>query len=313
MAEKEIKVKPAEAEPETEPAKQETGKVRKPFSWRKALRIAGWTAGGLLVVLILAFIFRDPLIELGVKHAGSFLTGTKVTEAETDYYHFDYNEGKPVDVRTNLDDTGLFLLDGVSNATYVSGGFFTVSVVLDETKASRENYRWEDGAEITGPVIFNVVIDPVDYTLPASVAAATLYAETDYRPGGTYEYDDAWLALTTATRTYLIEQGVWIDGGVSLYSVDELMIGANAVVSDGAFICTASHDISSGTFELETSPVAIGDSAWVCAKATVWPGVKVGEGAIVAAGSVVAKDVEPWTVVGGNPAKFIKKRVLKES
>ena len=79
MAEKEIKVKPAEAEPETEPPKQETGKVRKPFSWRKALRIAGWTAGGLLVVLILAFIFRDPLIELGVKHVGSFLTGTKVT------------------------------------------------------------------------------------------------------------------------------------------------------------------------------------------------------------------------------------------
>lgn len=103
----------------------------------------------------------------------------------------------------------------------------------------------------------------------------------------------------------------WIDGGVSLYSVDELMIGANAVVSDGAFICTASHDISSGTFELVTSPVAIGDSAWVCAKATVLPGVKVGEGAIVAAGSVVAKDVEPWTVVAGNPARFIKKRELK--
>ncbi len=156
------------------------------------------------------------------------LTGTKVTEAETDYYHFDYNEGKPVDVRTNLDDTGLFLLDGVSYATYVSGGFFTVSVVLDETKATRENYRWEDGAEITGPVIFNVVIDPVDYTLPASVAAETLYAETDYRPGGTYEYDDAWLALTTATRTYLIEQGVWIDGGVSrlIYNDDETTFAA---------------------------------------------------------------------------------------
>ena len=52
---------------------------KKPFDRRKALRIAGWTAGGLLVVLIAAFIFRDPLIELGVRHVGSFLTGTKVT------------------------------------------------------------------------------------------------------------------------------------------------------------------------------------------------------------------------------------------
>lgn len=104
----------------------------------------------------------------------------------------------------------------------------------------------------------------------------------------------------------------WIDGGVSLYSVDEIVIGANAVVSDGAFICTATHDISSETFELQTMPVTIGDSAWVCAKATVLPGVKVGEGAIVAAGSVVSKDVEPWTVIGGNPAKFIKKRELRD-
>ncbi len=104
----------------------------------------------------------------------------------------------------------------------------------------------------------------------------------------------------------------WIDGGVSLYSVDEIVIGANAVISDGAFICTATHDISSETFELQTMPVTIGDSAWICAKATVLPGVKVGEGAIVAAGSVVSKDVEPWTVIGGNPAKFIKKRELRD-
>ena len=103
----------------------------------------------------------------------------------------------------------------------------------------------------------------------------------------------------------------WVDGGVSLYCVDYIRIGANAVISDGAFICTATHDISSETFELKTSPVTIGDSAWICAKATVLPGVTVGEGAIVAAGSVVSKDVESWTVIGGNPAKFIKKRELR--
>lgn len=109
-----------------------------------------------------------------------------------------------------------------------------------------------------------------------------------------------------------IGDNCWIDAGVSLYCVDDIKIGSNAVISEGAFICTATHDISSPIFELQTNPVTIGDSAWVCAKATVLPGVTVGEGAIVAAGSVVAKDVEPWTVVGGNPAKFIKKRELKD-
>ena len=102
----------------------------------------------------------------------------------------------------------------------------------------------------------------------------------------------------------------WIDGGVSLYSVDDIKIGANAVVSEGAFICAASHDIASETFELVTHPIEIGDSAWVCARATVLPGVKVGEGGVVAAGSVVTKDVQPWTVVAGNPAKEVAKRNL---
>ena len=104
----------------------------------------------------------------------------------------------------------------------------------------------------------------------------------------------------------------WIDGGVSLYCVDDIKIGSNAVISEGAFICTASHDISSETFNLVTSPIEIGDSAWVCSRATVLPGVKVGAGAIIAAGSIVAKDVERWSIVAGNPAKFIKKRELKQ-
>ena len=100
----------------------------------------------------------------------------------------------------------------------------------------------------------------------------------------------------------------WIAGGASLYSVDDITIGANAVVSEGAFLCTASHDITSPSFELQTKPLVVGDSAWICSRAIVLPGVTVGEGAVVAAAAVVTKDVPPWTVVAGNPAKVIKKR-----
>lgn len=110
---------------------------------------------------------------------------------------------------------------------------------------------------------------------------------------------------------FRIGDNSWIDGGVSLYAVDDIKIGSNAVISEGAFICTASHDIRSETFDLVTKPVEIGDSVWIGARAIVLPGVKIGEGAVVGAGAVVSRDVAPWTVVAGNPAKFIKKRELK--
>lgn len=97
---------------------------------------------------------------------------------------------------------------------------------------------------------------------------------------------------------------------VDCYSVDEIIIGAQATVSQGVKLCTAGHDITSKTMELTTKSIVVGDNAWVAAWSIVVPGVTVGNGAVVAAGAVVTKDVEPWTVVGGNPAKFIKKREL---
>ncbi len=97
---------------------------------------------------------------------------------------------------------------------------------------------------------------------------------------------------------------------VDCYNVDWVRIGAQALVSQDAFLCTASHDISSRIMELTTEPIMIGAQAWVCARAIVMPGITVNEGAVVAAGSIVAKDVSPWTVVGGNPAVAIKKREL---
>jgi putative colanic acid biosynthesis acetyltransferase WcaF len=100
---------------------------------------------------------------------------------------------------------------------------------------------------------------------------------------------------------------------VDCYSVDCISIGTQAVVSQGAFLCCASHDIASPTMELTYRPIVIGNNAWVAARAFVGPGVTVGEGAVVGACAVVTKNVDPWSVVAGNPAKFIKKRVLKPS
>ena len=99
---------------------------------------------------------------------------------------------------------------------------------------------------------------------------------------------------------------------VDCYSVDQITIGDQATVSQGAKLCCASHDISSPIMELTYAPITIGANAWIAGWSIVLPGVTIGEGSVVAAGSVVTRNVESWTVVGGNPAKFIKKRVLKD-
>ena len=91
-----------------------------------------------------------------------------------------------------------------------------------------------------------------------------------------------------------------------------LKIGANQTVSQKSYICTASHDITKSTLPLVFAPVVIEDQVWVGADAFIGMGVTVGQGAVVGARASVYKDVEPWTVVGGNPAKFIKVREVTE-
>ena len=98
---------------------------------------------------------------------------------------------------------------------------------------------------------------------------------------------------------------------VDCYNVAPVSIGANTTVSQGAYLCTASHDISDPLNPLVTAPIVIEDQAWVAAEAFIGMGVRVGQGAVVGARAVVFKNVEPWTVVGGNPAKYIKMRKLK--
>ena len=84
-------------------------------------------------------------------------------------------------------------------------------------------------------------------------------------------------------------------------------------ISQGAYLCTASHDIMDKNNPLITAPIHINSFAWIASDAFIGMGVTVGEGAVVGARAAVFKDVEPWTVVGGNPAKFIKKRIIQDA
>lgn len=97
---------------------------------------------------------------------------------------------------------------------------------------------------------------------------------------------------------------------VDCYNVAPVHIGEFATVSQGAMLCTASHDITSPTHDLITAPIFIDKQSWVGAGAFIGMNVRIHEGAVVGARAAVFKDIQPWSVVGGNPATFIKQRVI---
>ena len=109
------------------------------------------------------------------------------------------------------------------------------------------------------------------------------------------------------------EKNVVIGPDVDCYCVAPIVIKANSMISQYSFLCAATHDYTLPDLPLVALPITIESDAWVCADAFVGPGVTIGQGAVVGARACVFKDVAQWTVVAGNPAKEIKKRVLKES
>jgi putative colanic acid biosynthesis acetyltransferase WcaF len=99
---------------------------------------------------------------------------------------------------------------------------------------------------------------------------------------------------------------------VFLYNKEPIIIGDDCVISQDSVICTASHNIASLMLPVKNKPITIANNVWVASYAFIGPGVTIGEGAVVGACACVFNNVEPWTVVGGNPAKFIKKRIIEQ-
>jgi putative colanic acid biosynthesis acetyltransferase WcaF len=96
----------------------------------------------------------------------------------------------------------------------------------------------------------------------------------------------------------------WIGDHAELYTLDRIVVGRSAVVSQGCYICTGSHDFRRLGFDITRAPVTIGDEAWVAAQAFVMPGVTIGRGAVVGARSLVLEDVPPAAIVTGHPAQL---------
>ncbi|MDR3737628.1 MAG: putative colanic acid biosynthesis acetyltransferase [Terracidiphilus sp.] len=96
--------------------------------------------------------------------------------------------------------------------------------------------------------------------------------------------------------------------GAEIYNPARMEFGSHAIVSQGAYVCGATHDYDDAAFPLVAREMKIGAYAWICARACVGPGVQVGEGAVLGLGSVASRDLEPWGVYAGSPAVKVKER-----
>jgi putative colanic acid biosynthesis acetyltransferase WcaF len=119
--------------------------------------------------------------------------------------------------------------------------------------------------------------------------------------------------IYSSARIYLpwnLDIGDWsaIGEDALIYNLGPVRLGRHVTVSQRAHLCAGTHDHTKSNLPLLKPPIQVGDQAWICADAFVGPGVTVGEGAVVGARAVVVRDVAPWDIVAGNPARVVKKR-----
>lgn len=117
-----------------------------------------------------------------------------------------------------------------------------------------------------------------------------------------------WRAEFYAPENITIDEFTTIGDRAFLDGRSGLRIGRSVNLGSRVTVWTRQHDIDSPDFAEIGAPVAIGDFAYVGSGSTILPGVTIGEGGVVAAGSVVTKDVAPYTLVGGVPARYIRDR-----
>ncbi len=103
-----------------------------------------------------------------------------------------------------------------------------------------------------------------------------------------------------------IGEGVFVNHDLTMMSAGGVVLEDGVMIGPHATILTVNHDLNELQI-IKCKPVVIKKGAWIGANVTILPGVTIGEGAVIGSASVVTKDVEPHTVMGGNPARVIKK------
>jgi len=105
-----------------------------------------------------------------------------------------------------------------------------------------------------------------------------------------------------------IGSSAWIGENVWIDNLAQVTIGDNVCISQEAYLLTGNHDYKDRRFGLMVAPVTVRDGAWIGARAVVCPGVSIGEGSVLTAGSVAQADTQAMQVYRGNPARICRER-----
>jgi putative colanic acid biosynthesis acetyltransferase WcaF len=151
-----------------------------------------------------------------------------------------------------------------------------------------------------------ILLNPVVVSYRFKTAVLRLFGATIgegllIKPGVHVKYP--W-RLSIGDNCWLGERA-WID------NMEDVSLGSDVVISQGAYLCTGNHDWSDPVMPLAPEPIQVDDGAWVGAFARIGPGTTVGAGSVVALGGVVLSDTEPWGVYRGNPAERVGTRTLR--
>lgn len=111
-------------------------------------------------------------------------------------------------------------------------------------------------------------------------------------------------------KNLAIGQRTCIGPKVFCYNPQQITIGNKVTISQNSYLCGGSHDINDLALGFISAPIVIKDFSWVCANCFIMMGTTIEEGCIIGATASLFKSTEPWSVYGGNPAKFIKKRII---
>jgi putative colanic acid biosynthesis acetyltransferase WcaF len=98
---------------------------------------------------------------------------------------------------------------------------------------------------------------------------------------------------------------VWIGEDVGILTLAQVTIESNVCISQRAYLCTGSHDFRRKDFKLRVAPISVREGSWIAATSFIAPGIEIGSGAVISAGSVVFENVAPGALVRGNPATVV--------
>lgn len=109
-----------------------------------------------------------------------------------------------------------------------------------------------------------------------------------------------------------LEDNVWIGADCDIYNFSKVFIGRMSIVSQRSYLCTGTHDYTSPYMPLVYFPITVGRECWITAEVFISPGVTIADGCVIAARSVVTKDLlQPWHIYGGHPCRLIKAREMQ--